>query len=56
MTLYEFKMLSDDDQLTFNKRLRETFYYQYGTYISKSILSFKSCYMSCEKGYNSISF
>jgi len=35
MTLYEFKMLNDDDQLTFYKSLRETSYHQYGTYISK---------------------
>ena len=36
MTLYEFRMLNDDDQLTFFKSLIQTFYYQYGTYIPKS--------------------
>jgi len=35
MTLYEFNVLNDDDQLTFFKSLRETSYYQYDTFISK---------------------
>ena len=49
-------MLNDDDQLTFYKSLRETFYYQYGTYISKSSKSLKTRNTSCKKGYDSIYF